>query len=370
MAPSARRPAAARAVTSAWGPPTGAVAPTKAPVAPAPPVAGTTTAPTHGLGAVRPRTRSAAATASSIHSLGRRRAGATDVAGQDVRLSAGLPAPTAAAKMPAMAPGGSARPNTADPATNTLAPASATGTTVCVVDAPVHLDIERIPGGVGRPADLGDLGNHLGHERLAPETRKHRHAQHQIDQSEVGLDRLERGVRVGGQPDPEAQVAHLPDQGLGLADFDVDGAAVGPGVPERLEIAGRVGDHQVAVEEQVGVLAQRGHHRWADGQVGDEVAVHHVDVQPVGAGLDLADRLGQPPEVRRQDGGRHPHGGPRRRRGRAGRHRIEPTNDGLGDSRSSRSIGLSSRAARRPAGAPLAASPPPASAASLPAGHR
>ena len=53
-----------------------------------------------------------------------------DVAGQDVRLSAAAPAPSAAAKMSAIAPAGSSRPNTAEPATNTLAPAWVTGITV------------------------------------------------------------------------------------------------------------------------------------------------------------------------------------------------------------------------------------------------
>src|SRR5664280_133194 len=63
-------PAAASAVTSAWGPPGGAVAPTNpAPAAvPAPSTvpSGTTTAPTQGLGEECPRTDSAAPTARAI----------------------------------------------------------------------------------------------------------------------------------------------------------------------------------------------------------------------------------------------------------------------------------------------------------------
>ena len=42
------------------------------------------------------------------------------------------------------------------------------------------------------------------------------------------------------------------------------------------------------------------HHGRADGQVGHEVAVHDVDVQPVGLGSHLAHRLGQAAEVGRQ----------------------------------------------------------------------
>src|SRR5689334_4367019 len=57
--PRARTPAAARATTSAWGPPAACVAPS--PVSA--PVASRITAPTAGLGLVRPRTVSASASA-------------------------------------------------------------------------------------------------------------------------------------------------------------------------------------------------------------------------------------------------------------------------------------------------------------------
>ena len=51
-----------------------------------------------------------------------------------------------------------------------------------------------------------------------------------------------------------------------------------------------------------GVRPERLHHPRADGDVGDEMAVHHVDVDPVGAGLvDRADLLAEPGEVGGQD---------------------------------------------------------------------
>ena len=50
------------------------------------------------------------------------------------------------------------------------------------------------------------------------------------------------------------------------------------------------------------VRAQRLHHRRADREVGHEMAVHHVDVDPVGAGrVDRAHFLAQPGEVGGQD---------------------------------------------------------------------
>ena len=63
---------------------------------------------------------------------------------------------------------------------------------------------------------------------------------------------------------------------LGL-DRDVIGAGVGEGL--KIEVDGL--DHQVAIERLVAVRAQRRHQRRAEGDVGDEMAVHHVEVDPV-----------------------------------------------------------------------------------------
>ena len=54
------------------------------------------------------------------------------------------------------------------------------------------------------------------------------------------------------------------------------------GVADRPPV--RVVDHEVAVERDVGRRQQRLDHRQAEGEVRHEVGVHHVDVQPVGAG--------------------------------------------------------------------------------------
>jgi hypothetical protein len=59
------------------------------------------------------------------------------------------------------------------------------------------------------------------------------------------------------------------------------------------------------VERQRGRLAHELDHRWAEGEVGHEVAVHHVDVDPIGAGVaDRAHLLGEPAEVGAEDRGR------------------------------------------------------------------
>src|SRR6185312_7363098 len=64
-------------------------------------------------------------------------------------------------------------------------------------------------------------------------------------------------------------------------------------------------DHQMHVEWLLGDRADRLHHFWSEGDHWHEMAVHHVEVDPVGArGLDRADLVGKLREVRGQDRGR------------------------------------------------------------------
>jgi hypothetical protein len=67
------------------------------------------------------------------------------------------------------------------------------------------------------------------------------------------------------------------------------GDDVGAGLGEGLEVGVARRDHQVHVEGLFGMRAQCRHHVGTDGDVGEEMAVHHVDMHPVGAGrLDRA----------------------------------------------------------------------------------
>jgi hypothetical protein len=76
------------------------------------------------------------------------------------------------------------------------------------------------------------------------------------------------------------------------------------GARERPGVTHGIGDHQVDVERDPRDLAQALDHRRPQGQVGDEVSVHHVDVQPVRAGaLGSRDLLAQAGEVAGEDRG-------------------------------------------------------------------
>ena len=109
-----------------------------------------------------------------------------------------------------------------------------------------------------------DLVEHLGDERLAAEAGVHAHHEQQVDLGEVRLHRVVRRLRLERQTDAHAELPDLVEQRPRIAELDVDRATVGAGIGEAGQQHLRVVDHQVAVEEQVGVLAQRLHDRRPD----------------------------------------------------------------------------------------------------------
>ena len=60
----------------------------------------------------------------------------------------------------------------------------------------------------------------------------------------------------------------------------MEGDEVRAALREITDVADRVVDHQMHVEEHAGDLPDRRDHRKTEGDVRDEIAVHHVDVQP------------------------------------------------------------------------------------------
>ena len=87
---------------------------------------------------------------------------------------------------------------------------------------------------------------------------------------------------------------------LGL---EVDGNVAGAWDEAREEMI-RAGDHEVDIEGAGGALARGGDEGGAEGDVIDEMAVHDVHVQPIGAGLLRAgDFFAEAAEIAGEDGG-------------------------------------------------------------------
>ena len=84
--------------------------------------------------------------------------------------------------------------------------------------------------------------------------------------------------------------------------FPVDEKRIGAGLGKFVEEKIRVRNHQVRFQRQARHGPQRLHDRRAHRNVGHEVSVHDIDVDPVGPGLlRLGHLLAQTGEVSRED---------------------------------------------------------------------
>ena len=98
------------------------------------------------------------------------------------------------------------------------------------------------------------------------------------------------GHRCAWVENEAALAAELADAREGgtvvVGGLDVDADEIGAGLGEGLDVFLRLGEHQVRVEEQFRAGAtQRRESCWTEGQVGHEMTVHDVAVQPDGPGL-------------------------------------------------------------------------------------
>ena len=112
---------------------------------------------------------------------------------------------------------------------------------------------------------------------------------------------FERRGRVQGHRGLGAGFLDLLDEPFQVnRGFHVDAQPIGPGLGKGLHITFRIADHQVDIQGERGGPAQGLGHRRADGEVGDEMPVHDVHVNPINAGLlRFPDVLRQPAEIRR-----------------------------------------------------------------------
>ena len=149
------------------------------------------------------------------------------------------------------------------------------------------------------------LARDVLHELLATEAGLDGHDHHDVEQLPVGLQGAERRGRLQRQP---RGPTGGPDLSQGrrdlLLDLDVDRDRVASGVEVLIDVASRLADHQVSIERQLRPRTQVLDRLRAERQVRDEVAVHDVEVDAVGAGfLDTADGIGEVGEVGIEDAG-------------------------------------------------------------------
>ena len=100
-------------------------------------------------------------------------------------------------------------------------------------------------------------------EALSTETRLHRHDEHEVHLGEVGLDRFGRCAGVEHDAVLAAErVDAREGGGVVVSGLDVDADEFGSGFGEGFDVAVRLVEHEVNVEEELRVLAQGGDGLW------------------------------------------------------------------------------------------------------------
>ena len=113
----------------------------------------------------------------------------------------------------------------------------------------------------------------------------------------AGVPGIERDAGLLAERADRLQRAMQMRTGLGM-----DGDVIAAGFCKRLEIGVAGRDHQMRVKDLLGVRAHRLDDIRPVGNVGHEMPVHHVEMDPVGAGrVHGADFFAQLGEIRRQD---------------------------------------------------------------------
>ena len=193
--------------------------------------------------------------------------------------------------------------NTAEPATKALAPGGRKLAGNVGADAAVDLDIDRASGGHRAPTSP-ILPSAERMKAWPPKPGLTDMHQHQIDQVDHVCDRADRACP--GSSETPAFLPSAPDclqRAMQMrTGFSMHRDVIAAGLGEGLEIRIARRNHQMCVEDLPGVRTHRLDDIGAIGNVGDEMAVHDVEVDQIGAGgIDGADLFAQFGEIGGQD---------------------------------------------------------------------
>lgn len=146
------------------------------------------------------------------------------------------------------------------------------------------------------------MSSENGINLLSAKAGVHAHDQNVVEHGEHVIEQVDTRCRIEDHARLHAVVANVLDGAMQMdAGFVVHADPVSPRFGEGGDELICILDHEVAIERQLCDLAQRLHDRWPKRDVGDEVAVHHVDVNDsTAAALGGSDIFRQPGEVCRQ----------------------------------------------------------------------
>ncbi|MEH1852878.1 MAG: hypothetical protein V7L11_14715 [Nostoc sp.] len=152
-----------------------------------------------------------------------------------------------------------------------------------VIDTAIYADAVGQVFFAPPPFGLPDFGQAFGDKFLSAESRIDSHHKQQINLFEKRLDGCDRSRWIDGESNFFAEGFYFVDQGWDLfTKFDVNDHFVRAGFRKGFEQDVRLGTHQVNVKEKFGEWADGLDNLRTEGNVRDEVAIHDIEVQPIG----------------------------------------------------------------------------------------
>lgn len=153
---------------------------------------------------------------------------------------------------------------------------------VVQLDATIDLDVKfRL-----HLAKFADLVQAIGDEALTAETRIHGHDEDHVYNVQHMLDVAEGSCGVDCYSGLYAQFCNLVQQTIQVVGgFGVDADEVSAGLSKFSHVVFGVGNHQVAIQGEVGALLDAGGNAWAKADVGNEMTVHDIQVNKTCAAI-------------------------------------------------------------------------------------
>jgi len=150
----------------------------------------------------------------------------------------------------------------------------------------VDLDEGRKAAVVDHSAQVADLLAGVGDEFLAAEAGVDAHDEDGVDVLEDIAEEFDGGMGVEGDAGFHAEGVDLLEVAVEMATgFEVNSKAIGTGFPECFGITFGFFDHEMDVEDLVGCFAKLFDDGEAVADVGDEAAIHDVEVEPFGVAV-------------------------------------------------------------------------------------
>lgn len=177
----------------------------------------------------------------------------------------------------------------------------------CVVegDSSIHLDEGGRAGTCDEAAGLADLLVGGGEEGLSAKAGLDGHDENHVK----GWDQLSKGRNGGGRAEGYAGLHTCgADGSKGAGEvgggLDVDRHSLDAEGSKTGSIAGRISDHEMKVKGLMPEAGDSFEDGEAKGDVGHEYTIHHIEMEPIGSGLNEGELVGEVAEVGSKERGR------------------------------------------------------------------